>query len=273
MNDDVVLVRRCPSCGSDRPLSEFNCENVVDGGKCLFSLDGEDVRRLGEPIGEAEDEPAPAFVCTQGHALEPGDLLCPVCGADRADEATNGGSEAGTDDPTEQDTRADTSGETAVPHVDGWHTLRAIPVSKEAPPWREFEVEGSGRRGLLTLYDPGHEPDPAVHDLLQRLSLEHVPEILATGRLGESAFTVTEWFDGGTLAGLGFSSEGPAALDRIVDELGQALAAFAEVGLRHRISVPKPYLFAPRNRSISSSQVSGRLGSAISTSRPSRRWR
>ncbi len=41
-----------------------------------------------------------------------------------------------------------------------------------------------------------------MHDLLGRTPLEHVPELLATGRHGERAYDVFELVEGGTLADL-----------------------------------------------------------------------
>ncbi|MTW19328.1 protein kinase [Rhodoplanes serenus] len=67
------------------------------------------------------------------------------------------------------------------------------------------------------------------------MPLDHIPELIETGRHEGRAYEVTELVHGGTLADAGFDgSDDPERLRRIIDELGRALASFAEVGLRHR---------------------------------------
>ncbi|MGA4212530.1 protein kinase domain-containing protein [Ralstonia nicotianae] len=99
---------------------------------------------------------------------------------------------------------------------------------------------------MLTLYHHGWEPDATVYDALRRVSLEHVPQILATGRWEDRAYEVAEELTGGTLADLGVVATDPAGVRRIAYELGKALDALAEVGLRHRDIRPGTLLV--RNR-------------------------
>lgn len=88
---------------------------------------------------------------------------------------------------------------------------------------------------LATIYQSGAEPDLAVYDVLRRMPLDHIPELIETGRHAGRAYEVIELFQGGTLADAGFEgSDDPERLRQIVDELGRAVASFAEVGLRHR---------------------------------------
>ena len=90
-----------------------------------------------------------------------------------------------------------------------------------------------------------------MYDALRRVSLEHVPQILATGRWEDRAFEVAEELTGGTLADLGIVSGDVAGIRRIVYELGKALDALAEVGLRHRDIRPGTLLVAkPRPRRL-----------------------
>ena len=93
-------VRICPSCGSARPLDEMVCQNVAASGHCNWPL----IDQLPVPAQEAEAEEAshgpathdaadeqasPAPWCRNGHELEPGDLLCGICGESVADEVTS----------------------------------------------------------------------------------------------------------------------------------------------------------------------------------------
>ena len=125
--------------------------------------------------------------------------------------------------------------ELAATVVDVWTLDERVSVGHDI--WERFFAshEASGRRGFLTLYRPGVEPDPAVHDTLRRMPADHVPVLHATGRWLGRAFDVVERIDGGPLDTIGpmLASDG-TLLDRLIDELGRALADFAEVGLRHR---------------------------------------
>src|SRR5206468_3772128 len=55
------------------------------------------------------------------------------------------------------------------------------------------------------------------------------------GRWQQRAFEVTERIVGSSLAEMGYFAAGDMpTLRRVIDELGRALASFAELGLRHR---------------------------------------
>ncbi|MGG5819353.1 AAA domain-containing protein [Falsiroseomonas sp. HW251] len=112
-------------------------------------------------------------------------------------------------------------------------------------PWERFivEPEAGGSRALLTLYHADCEPDPAVYGALRRMPRQHIPELLATGRHGGQAFDVVEFVSGGSLADANLSGALSAeAVRSLVAELGEALAEFAEAGLRHRDIRPKTVL-------------------------------
>lgn len=213
------LFRRCSNCGSKRPVTENVCEQPLDGQLCAWPLTELEILEEG---AEEQELPAPAhrrrsLECLNGHPLEDGDEICLVCGSDVA--ATSRPADSA------QATR-----------IGNWEVVREHIVPSEDPPVRTFDARGSdGRVALLTLYRPGAEPDPAVHDVLRRMALDHIPEIIETGRYEGQAYEVVERIDGGSLADAGFVVSGSLdRLRRIVDELGRALASFAEVGLRHR---------------------------------------
>ncbi len=47
LGDGTMLVRVCPSCGAERPGDEFQCEAVVNGIECGWSLIEEPLRPAG----------------------------------------------------------------------------------------------------------------------------------------------------------------------------------------------------------------------------------
>lgn len=237
------LVRYCPSCHTERPVSEFSCEGQVDDHQCNWPLLEIQITPAGwRPAtvvpaeqGDAPAEPTPS-VCINGHPLEAGDLICSTCGADAA------GSEQST--PSFEDTQPGENSETVIA---GWRVLRmASSTTGRRDRYLVQEEAGEGQ-AILTLYHHGWEPDPAVYDALRRVSLEHVPQILATGRWQDRAYEVAEALTGGTLADLGIVATDSDSVRRIAYELGKALDSLAEVGLRHRDIRPGTLLVRNRN--------------------------
>lgn len=235
------LVRYCPSCHTERAVHEISCEGVVDGHQCNWPLLEVQITPAGwrptevVPAESTSSEASPvSLICTNGHALESGDFLCSVCGADAAtgSEATEGGEPA-----------TPATSETVIA---GWRVLRQVSSTAGRRDRYLVEEDAGERRGILTLYHHGWEPDPTVYDALRRVSLEHVPQILATGRWGDRAYEVAEELTGGTLADLGIVATDSAGARRIAYELGKALDSLAEVGLRHRDIRPGTLLV--RNR-------------------------
>lgn len=232
------LVRYCPSCHTERAVPEVFCEGVVDGHQCNWPLLEIQITPRGwrpADVIPAEAPPGPtaaAAVCTNGHQLEPGDFICSECGAEPAQPTQ----------PTFEDTQPGST-ETVIA---GWRVLRQI-SSTAGRRDRYLVQEGAGEgTAILTLYHHGWEPDPSVYDALRRVALEHVPKILVTGRWQDRAFEVAEELTGGTLADLGIVATDSAGIRRIAYELGKALDALAEVGLRHRDIRPGTLLV--RNR-------------------------
>lgn len=231
-----MMMRLCPNCETERPITEYFCEGEVAGQRCNWSLVDVPLKPTGwRPTTVVPAEPpaaVPRVTCVNGHGMEEGDLLCAVCGGDAATPA-----EPTTPVPTE---------ETAETVIAGWRVLRQISNTVGLRDRYLVEEVDGERRGVLTLYHHGAEPDPAVYEALRRVALEHVPSIFATGRWNERAYEVAEELTGGTLADLGIVASNPAAVRRIVYELGKALDALAEVGLRHRDIRPGTLLV--RNR-------------------------
>ena len=82
----MALIRNCPSCHSERPLSESHCQNIVDAKPCYFSLmtvmPVQAGNRTANTTANTESPIIAIATCPNGHAISPGDLMCGVCGAD-----------------------------------------------------------------------------------------------------------------------------------------------------------------------------------------------
>jgi primosomal replication protein N'' len=238
----MELVRYCPSCHTERLPSEVSCEGQVDGQMCNWPL-------LEVPMTSSGWRPAPVVVaepyqpsgsstcavCTNGHQLAQGDFICGICGADAApgDSAP----------PPFEDTQPPGGSETIIA---SWRVLREISSTAGRLDRYLVQEEDGVRQATLTLYHHGWEPDPSAYDALRRVSLQHVSQILATGHWQDRSYEVTEALMGGTLADLGNVATDEESVRRIAYELGKALDALAEVGLRHRDIRPETLLV--RNR-------------------------
>jgi primosomal replication protein N'' len=245
------MIRFCPNCHTERSLGEIFCEGSVAGHPCSWDLSGETIHPAGwrpQPVvtqetlahATTEDVPTPTVaLCENGHQMDAGDLMCHECGGGLVTAPL----EAETDVDAHSSGEAQPESETLI---DGWHLLRQI-SSNDAVRERYLAHNPElGRQAVLTLYRPGAEPDPAVYDVIRRLPREHVPEILATGRWDERAYEVAEELTGGTLADLGIVVSDSATVHHVVRELGQALHAFNEAGLRHRDLRPGSLLVRSR---------------------------
>lgn len=229
------MMRFCPSCLTERDVSELFCAGEVDGQPCVWDLSGEALRPEGwrppapraVPVSLVEFE-TPS--CRNGHTLDAGDLLCPVCGADIDEHGSVPPAEPiSTPGPL---SRTDPVEEATV--IAGWRLNSR--VSSASVVGERFTVTRADdrREALLTLYSEGSEPDLEVYDVLRSLDREHVPEIIETGRWLDRAYEVAEDLRCGTLADLGLLPDDLSTLRTVVTEIGGALAAFAECGLRHR---------------------------------------
>ncbi len=228
------MMRLCPNCHTERSVAESFCEGEVDGMNCGWPLSGVPIRQEGWRPPVAPTAEAPQLRCTNGHDVEQGDLMCATCGADV--DITAAGS---TDAPAAADAVPDVVAKAEAPPatettIAGWRLLRRVPTTSHVRERYETVRQADGREAILTLYANGSEPDPEVYEVLRSLDRDHVPEILETGRWEDRAYEVSEDLRGGTLADLGLLPDDVGTLSRILEEVGGALAAFAESGLRHR---------------------------------------
>lgn len=251
------VVRFCPSCSTERPLHEMTCEGAFGSVICNWDLSGIPISPSGwrpaqvipavpsVPVAPNTNNHSRA-VCSNGHPVDDGDLICIACGADIAE-------------PREEAEVPDSGASGQETVIAGWHVLKQVSSTTGRRDRYLAEEAGASRRGILTLYHHGWEPDPLVYETLERVSNEHVPKTLAFGRWQERAFEVAEELTGGTLADLGAVATDSASIRRIAYELGKALDALAEVGLRHRDIRPGALLV--RNRDPLDLVISG-FGSA-----------
>ena len=161
-------------------------------------------------------------MCRNGHQGSAGDLICSVCGelVVEPDEI-----------PLPAEPVPEPDVETVV---DGWRLHDRIASSSAVCERFVATRDSDARRGILTLYAAGSEPDPAIYDLLSKLSRDHVPEFFSTGRWQDRAYEVVEEFSDGTLAEFVVDLTDQTAIDKLVGELAQAVHALTEAGLRHR---------------------------------------
>ena len=83
------MMRFCPNCKTERPVEEWFCEGVVDDAPCQWELSALPIREVGDRPQEivTKDERRPVsagLLCTTGHQMDAGDLMCLSCDADPA---------------------------------------------------------------------------------------------------------------------------------------------------------------------------------------------
>lgn len=236
------MIRFCPNCQTERPLSDVVCEGVIGDKPCHWDLSGEPIRAAGwQPpqIVETLAPPSPeARVCPNGHPVNDGDVMCFECGAELQNDAPS-------DAPTLEDV-TDLIEEVTTPTViDGWQLERDLQEPSEANERFTAVHTETNLQAILTLYRTGAEPDPTVYDVLRSLQ-DHAPKIISVGRWLDRAYEVIEDVKGGTLTELGFFANNLDLTKSVVSEIGRALHSFSESGLRHRDLRPEKILIRSR---------------------------
>lgn len=248
------MIRFCPNCRTERPPSETFCEGEVEGSTCDWPLSSQPLRPEGwrpETAAPAAPVSTPAPRCVNGHTVDPGDIMCAECGGDIADGGDGAGSPEQIDAPASEpagagegaDEPTDVLSETVVA---GWRLIRRLPTTSQVRERYEVVHGKDGREAVLTLYANGSEPDTEVYDALRAVDRDHVPEIFETGCWEDRAYEVSEDLRGGTLADLGLLADDHATMSSILREVGGALAALGECGLRHRDLRPGAILVRQR---------------------------
>ena len=225
------MIRFCPSCQTERPLTEVFCEGTVNGLTVpLGSLGGRRRaarRRPAASSTRADKRAMPQRSCRGRRGF---DLSC-VRSSGRMRNL--------------RDLRPESPAEETA--IEGWRLGTRLPASSAVRERFVAVNEVDGRQAVLTLYTMGSEPDPAVYEVIRNLPRDHVPEIIATGRWGDRAFEVSEELAGGNLAEILLSPDDLATVRQVVEQLGRALNAFAEAGLRHRDLRPAVVLVRSRD--------------------------
>jgi primosomal replication protein N'' len=233
------MIRFCPRCETERPVTEFLCEGEFRGEPCHWDLAAEPIRQEGgrptdaQPEKIIEEQP---LRCVNDHPMEVGELLCSVCGADRAHVNRVQDQVGGiADQPS------------AVTQLGQWRFERSL-LSRSGI-YERFLVTHvqDGRQGVLTLYCEGRQPDQDVYEVLKTLDRDHIPEIFEAGRWDDRAYEVSEYLTGGTLADVGLLPNDHPTLSRILSELANAVHALGERGLRHRDLRPDAILLRARD--------------------------
>lgn len=159
----LLMIRLCPNCNTERPVTEIFCEGTLNGQNCGWDLSAVDITSPGAP-GPRPNSPevAPSQpTCRNGHQGSPGDLICSVCG-EPIIEPGETPSPIDTEPGPEPEPEAETI-------VDGWRLQDRIVSSSVVRERFVATRDSDGRRGILTLYAPGSEPDQAIYDLLSKL--------------------------------------------------------------------------------------------------------
>ena len=249
------MIRFCPNCRSERPADEMFCEGETDGSLCDWPLSSQPLRPAGwrpEPESATVVDVPPAPRCANGHPAGPGDIICALCGEDIVEGAEVGvpAPEATVSDDahvTLADGAASIAETPTETVVAGWRLVRRLPTTSQVRERYEVVHADDGREAVLTLYADGSEPDPEVYDALRSLDRDHVPAIYETGHWEHRAYEVAEDVHGGTFADLGLLADDQETMANILLEVGGALAALGETGLRHRDLRPGAILVRGRD--------------------------
>jgi len=177
-------------------------------------------------------------VCVNGHFLNPGDLLCGLCGGDAR------GSEAGTPGDTTEEPQAPQEIE-QVTVIQGWEVVSRLAGGGTTECFRVAGREGA--TGILTLYPPGPLADPAVDAAVDALAPAVATKVLARGEYEGRRFEVVEAADGRTFADAAISAGDSEGFRRVVRALGAGLHALSRAGLRHRDLRPNAIVPGPED--------------------------
>ncbi|MDR2209139.1 MAG: DUF4011 domain-containing protein [Azoarcus sp.] len=228
------MIRFCPNCQTERDLSEFFCAGEVDGVPCNWDLSGEAIHAEGwRPARIVSAPPLPDAIgsaptgqtrCLNGHAMEAGDFICLVCGADVDSQNLPALHEADAPEAAQREIRV----------IDEWRILHEQPSTHQSVDCFAVCHEHSAQEAALWLFKTGAEPEPLVYEKLQGISQAHVPQVFAWGRWENRFYCVLESFSGRNLADLGAVIKDESGVRHIVQELGEALDSLTEAGIRHR---------------------------------------
>jgi len=193
------MIRICPNCNKERPLSEFYCQTLLDDGSiCNWDLSTVIVQNVQHPVPSSPTKttsPIPLLLlrrCENGHEIGEGDLICLSCGGVPTQLPINDVRDV----PEQTETNTDIAAR-SVTEIGGWSIETRLDARSAIR--EQFRVKNtiSAVSGVMTLYADGSEPDPAVYDVIRGVSEDHLPKIYEVGRWQDRAFEVTEEIGGG----------------------------------------------------------------------------
>lgn len=223
-----MMIRFCPNCQTERPLSEIMCAGLIDGAECEWDLSNIQIQPAGSsPKTNEPDAPQTTLnrtpTCANGHAVTPGDMLCPTCGADIELDLPQ--SPPPSDSPTT---------------VDGWEVISRLSQTREAIACFIVRRTSDDQDGVLTLYNQEATPDPEIYEALRSIPRDHIPEFHAAGVWDGHLYEVTERLgDERTLIDFGSDALNIDFIRSLVEQIGRALNALASAGIRHRNLSPE----------------------------------
>jgi len=232
-----MALKLCPKCNQRRPANETYCEGIFQGEKCNWDLVGEALIITDGPEENTDynhptnnDRAQANRLCSQGHHVPAGDIICPYCGEIFGEPIS-------TQSLEHQKTQSDHQEDpvtTILPRVDGWKTLESVDTTSKISNRYIVENLETGISGFLTVYDPEILPDNSVYQALERIDNDLVANILETGHWQDQAYEISEYFPEGTIGNLKLDLNNPSNLKPFIERMAKALEAFLEVGLRHR---------------------------------------
>lgn len=218
------LIRHCPGCDTDRPLSETLCLN----NNCGWPLSDVPMSWPGEAEklkGEQEKCEAEVFVssdsqqltCPNGHEISTGDLHCFVC-----NESIPSGQSSHDEDGIV---------------VDGWKLGDSIVTSVKGT--EKFSVQQIGafdhRRFTITFYSEESKPDSAIYPILSQLKHADISSLRAHGTFDGQTYQVWEELNGKSLDDAIKQKDcSRIQIPHLVEKLGSTLNCLGEQGIRHR---------------------------------------
>lgn len=215
-----MKVRYCPNCHTERSIRETLCRGELEGGRCAWDLTSIPVSHSGQrpDLFVSTNNNTVSHLsmgCPNGHSVEPGDFLCPDCGEELVSLS----------DPLP-------SQNSEISNISGWQLERRLNAPDSVN--ERFRCEKNSQQAVLTLYQVGAEPDPSVIEVLQTMDLDHLPEIITTGRWSGRFYEVRELMATTEFDELELLPDNTDLLHTVVDELGRALHNFGLVSLCHR---------------------------------------
>jgi len=139
------MIRHCPNCDTERPLTELFCEGTIDGHNCGWDLSTVDITAPGAPKSPGPTPAPETPTCRNGHPIFPGDIICGVC----SEPIETAGLSDGEDQPTPTLGPQQPDTETTI---EGWRLLNSMPSSSAVREQYLAVRDTDGRRVSMALW-------------------------------------------------------------------------------------------------------------------------